>query len=43
VVVPPALFGSIVAGAAALGLLGSVLPAQVALRGRPSAAPDRVA
>ncbi|MBV9681741.1 MAG: FtsX-like permease family protein [Solirubrobacterales bacterium] len=37
IVVPPTLFGPIVAGAAALALLGSLLPAQIALRDDPSA------
>ncbi|MBV9808408.1 MAG: ABC transporter permease [Solirubrobacterales bacterium] len=36
IVVPPTLFGGIVAGAAALALLGSLLPAQIALRDDPS-------
>jgi putative ABC transport system permease protein len=41
IVVPPLLFGGIVAGTAAIGLIGSLLPARIALRSRPNLAPDR--
>jgi hypothetical protein len=34
-VIPPVLFGGILAGAAALGLLGSLLPARIAPRASP--------
>ena len=38
IVVPPALFGAILAGSAALGLLGTILPARLALRPEPLSA-----
>ncbi len=41
VVIPPTLFGGILAGAAALGLLGSLLPAQLALHPRPVTSLDQ--
>ncbi len=41
IVVPPTLFGGIVAGAAGLALLGSLLPTQIALRDRASVSRSR--
>jgi putative ABC transport system permease protein len=41
IVIPPVLFGAILAGAAALGLLGSLLPARIALRPEPANALGR--
>jgi putative ABC transport system permease protein len=41
IVIPPMLFGAILAGAAALGLLGSLLPARIALRAEPVTALGR--
>jgi hypothetical protein len=35
IVIPPVLFGGILASAAALGLLGSLLPARIAPRASP--------
>jgi putative ABC transport system permease protein len=40
IVVPPVLFGAIIAGAATLGLLGSIVPARLALNSQPSIAAD---
>ena len=41
IVLPPTLFGGTVAGAAALGLLGSLLPAHIVLHPAPATSFDR--